>query len=95
MDSKKKKMHNSPSQEKRILEHEIEIKEKEYENELKSCCFTMDRRVLVLSFQYVIILVAMSFSMRQLIVLDECTAEPYLALLSSLIGLVIPIPTLR
>lgn len=63
----------------------------------KSCCFKIDKRVLVFSSQLIISIIILIFSMVQLIgEHGNCEGSaPYLTLISTLIGYWLPSPTIK
>lgn len=79
------------------LEHRIEIEDKVYDDIWTSCCgIKLDKRALQFFSQYFISLTLITFSMVQLIRLDNCSDQnTYLALLSLLIGIALPSPSLK
>jgi hypothetical protein len=77
----------------RTREHKIEVENAKYDNTWESACFKVDRRAIQYLTQILIILGTMSFSIAQLIRLDDCESQgAYLGLLTMLIGLLLPNP---
>ena len=86
-------LHRSPSMEKKILEHRLEVEDNVYSNTWKSCCIEMDRRAVQYFTQIAIIGGTMAFSTTQLYRNETCEAQQaYLGLLTMLIGILIPNP---
>jgi hypothetical protein len=84
---------NSPSGQKRILQHKMDIEDEKYANTWTSCCVTLDRRAVQYFTQIVIIGGAMCFSILQLYRNESCeNQQAYLGLLTLLIGLLMPSP---
>jgi hypothetical protein len=84
---------NSPSGQKRILQHNMDIEDERYANTWTSCCITLDRRAVQCFTQISIIGGTMAFSISQLYSNDTCESQQaYLGLLTMLIGLLMPSP---
>ena len=85
--------HMSPEQKSKIIDKNIDIAERRYKNEWKSCCVVLDRRAVQYFTQIIIIVGTMAFSLYQLTSLTDCEGQQaYLGLLTLLIGLIIPNP---
>jgi hypothetical protein len=83
----------SPEMNTRVLEHRINIQDKKYKNKWESCCLTMDKRAVQYFTQIAIIMGVMSFSIVQLIRLDDCDSQQtYMGLLTMMIGVIMPSP---
>lgn len=81
----------TPSQEARVLEYQLKKDAKKDENIWKSCLgCTSDRRLITYSTKLGVVVALMMFCSIQLVRLDKCDSDVYLALLSSLVGLIIP-----
>ena len=78
-----------------ILQHKIEVEDKKYENELKTCCGDIDRRCLVYGIQMSLLFLIMGFCIFKLLHSSDCNeSQTYLGLLTMIIGLIIPAPTI-
>lgn len=83
----------SPSIQKKIIEHKIDMEEKEEDHTWKSCCIELDRRAVQYFSQLFICVGIMTFCLVQLVRLDSCDdQQSYLGLLTLLIGIMIPSP---
>lgn len=59
----------------------------------KSCCFNIDKRVMLFVVQFFISLLLLAFCMRQIIFLDTCAQQaPFLSILVSIVGIWLPSP---
>jgi hypothetical protein len=89
----------SPEIKLKVLEYKLEQKKKKQDHEFKdswqSCCFTVDKNMVMYSTQVGFISMISIFCIRQLIMLDSCTSQPYLGLLTLLIGVLTPQPTYK
>jgi hypothetical protein len=84
---------NSPSGQKRILQHKMDIEDERYANTWTSCCITLDRRAVQYFTQIIMIGGTMAFSISQLYRHESCeNQQAYLGLLTMLIGLLMPSP---
>lgn len=90
---------SSPSYVKRIkekiLEHNLKKEDLEHNDTWTSCCMRVDRRAAQYFTQMFIIVGVMTFSIAQLVRLDDCKSQPYMGLLTMLIGLVLPSPVIK
>ena len=83
----------SPSIQKRIINHNIDLADEKYNNTWTSCCVNLDRRAVQYFTQIVVISSIMGFSIYQLLRLDTCEGQQaYMGLLTFLIGILIPSP---
>jgi hypothetical protein len=83
----------SPSVQKTILQHRMDIEDEKYRNTWTSCCVTLDRRAVQYFTQIAIIGGSMCFSISQLYRNQSCeNQQAYLGLLTLLIGLLMPAP---
>ena len=82
----------SPSIQKRLLEHEIKVEDRRYENTWRSGCMVVDRRAVTYFTQISILLTIMGFSLIQLVRLDSCEGKDYFGLLTMMIGILLPNP---
>jgi hypothetical protein len=87
--------HISPATAKKIIDYKIHREEKKEENTWRSCCFVSDKRAIQYFSQLFIIAGVMAFSIVQMARLDSCDSQPYLGLLTLLIGLIIPNPKIK
>jgi hypothetical protein len=70
------------------------VEEKDFLNHTwKSCCFHIDKRVLLFWVQLAISLLMLLFCTQRLVVLNRCEEQsPYLAILSSILSVWLPTP---
>jgi len=62
----------------------------------KSCCFNLDKRVVIFSSQFVITLMIISFSLYQLSTDNSCEHQQfYSSLITMLVGVYLPSPRLH
>ena len=66
----------SPSNEKRVLDLELKLKEERYENEYSTCCCggVIDKRLIHYGSKFSLSLIIIGFAFYQLINADECDA---------------------
>ena len=83
----------SPSGVRRALEHQIEISEKQQENEWTACCCPQktDKRLLQFSAKLVISLVVLGVSLHELVTADPC--DGLIPFWSSLVSFIIGLNT--
>jgi hypothetical protein len=75
------------------IKHRLDLIDKKYDTQWKSCCITCDRRVLQFFSQLIIICMIMMFCIYQLSRLLSCTdQQTYVGILTMLIGVLIPNP---
>jgi hypothetical protein len=72
-----------------------QIAQHEIEDIWESCCFKLDRRSVEFFSRLTIILLSLIFCFERLTKLEQCDAQPYLGLLTLLIGIIIPSPTIQ
>ena len=70
------------------------IEEKDFKNNVwRSCCFRLDKRVLLFWVQFFISLLVLLFCLYQITALRSCEAQsPFLAILSSILSVWLPTP---
>jgi len=85
----------SPQTQHRLIDRAVEHEEQNDMNKWESCCFKIDKRVLVFFTQYIIILLTLIFSMRMVLNLDSCEGGVFLNLITFLIGIVVPTPSIK
>ena len=62
----------------------------------RSCCLVIDKRFAEFVVKLMVVFIVIGFSLNKLNTIDECDKQqPYLALLTLLIGLVFPTHRLR
>lgn len=76
----------------KLFEHELQEKENKYKDTWQSCCLVIDRRAVQFFTQNIIIVGIICFCMDRLMELNSCDSQPYLSLLTLLIGVLIPNP---
>jgi hypothetical protein len=86
----------APELHRRVLEHAIDMKEKEEEHNWRSLCLTVDKRAITFFSQFFITLIVISFCIVQLFRLESCDSQQaYLGLLTLLIGCFLPQPQFK
>ena len=86
----------APELQSRVLEHAIDMKEKEEEHNWKSLCLTVDKRAITFFSQFFVTLIVISFCIVQLVRLESCDSQQaYLGLLTLLIGCFLPQPQFK
>jgi len=92
----------SPTIKKKMREVEIEIKEKDYDNKLNSCCSgTTDKRLLEVGFKMSIVSIVLVFSLAMIGINsvngDSCNHfnPMYMSLVTLIIGVFVPQPKLK
>ena len=87
---------NVIQEEDRILQHKIEVEDKNYNDQWKTCCGDIDRRCLVYGIQMSLLFLIMGFCIFKLLHSADCNeSQTYLGLLTMLVGLVIPNPSIN
>jgi hypothetical protein len=69
-----------------IAKHKVDFQEKRYDNSLRSCCFTIDKRVLEWAAQIAVGIGVIIFCCVMLSTADCESSPPYWSLLGSIIG---------
>ena len=86
----------SPSTEARCISIQTDDKNIEYQNNWKSCCFTLDRKATVYFSQLFVCVGIIFFCCLQMVRLENCEAQQlYSSLLTMVIGILIPSPSIR
>ena len=87
----------STSSKKIKLKHQLHHEDEVYRDHYDSCCFRIDKRALVFFSQLGISLIIMSFSIAQLLNPNtDCGREvTYVAMLTSVLGLWVPQPSMK
>ena len=84
----------STDEKKILFQHEIKKEDDKFANTWKSCCLVMDRRAIQFFSQLIIISSIMIFCIVQLVHDGQNSHQPYMSLLTFLIGVLIPSPKL-
>lgn len=85
----------TPSTQKKIIERRLEIEDKKYDDNWRTCCCvnTTDKRIITFFTQIFIIIGVMIFAIYQLATNDTCeTQQSYLSLLTLMLGIALPNP---
>ena len=87
---------STPRLKRRRIEHEIEMEDKKYDNEWKSCCMTIDRRATRYFSQLAIAFLVMTFCIVQLVRNETCESQQlYSGILTTIFGIMLPSPSLN
>lgn len=86
----------SPSVEKKILEHRIQIDDLKYNDTWRCCQSRIDKRSTEFFTKMGFLLIVLSFSIVQLVRLKDCNSQgTYLSLLTLILGYIIPSPKIK
>jgi hypothetical protein len=91
----KSKLPISQDMEDKILDQNLSIARKVYDNELRSCCFYLDKRVMEYFTKIIVLFIFCVFFCVQLFRIDNCDSNQlYSSLLTLCLGIFLPSPRL-
>ena len=91
-----KSMVKSASSERMMMAHNIEVENKLIDNNMRSCCYDLDKSAVQYFTQVGVIVGIMSFCVYKLSTNETAEQQTiYMSLLSSLVGLVLPSPIFK
>lgn len=87
---------SSPGIKRRRIQQELNLQAKKYDDHWDSCCMRIDRRATRYFSQLAIALVVMVFCIIMLVRHDDCPSQQlYSGLLTTVIGIMLPSPSLH
>ena len=92
----KEMLHHKIKVEEEQITHNFKIQDIEAENSWKSCCLVLDKRFVQFFAQMLVIMLIIIFCVVQLSRLDDCNNQrAYVGLLTFIIGIMLPQPTIK
>ena len=95
-ETEKEILHHKFKVEDEQLTHNFKVQDIETDNSWKSCCLILDKRFVQFFTQMSVIILIIVFCIVQLVRLDDCNNQrAYVGLLTFIIGILLPQPTIK